>query len=227
MAPTVNSPLFEEIRSVWPNRPYPLVVDHVDVAEGRVCPAASLYALGKSFGDALKAASVEPGEVVACFPRTWTEWIGMLQACLRRGAGFAPLEPGRPRGDWADAVGASLRLDPDGVTRGPKGRRVAPGTAIFGPPAVALTEPELLDATEPRVVDPVLSAEDSVWLDDRLLPVAKAMAVLTLLRARAEVHLGLDTSSALERAADEHRLFDGAGTSSSVAAARAWGEAAS
>lgn len=221
---TVKSALFEEFRSHWPNRPYPMVVDHVEVADGRVCPAASLYAFGKQFGDTLRAAEPEPGSIVACFPRTWIHWVGMLQACLRRGVVFAGLSPQLESGrkGWAEAVGASFVLHPDGVQRLTSSRRGAPHGVIVGPPAIALTEAELLEVTSPEVVDPMLEPQDPVWLDGRLAPLAEMLAVVTLLRAQTEIHLGLDAKAVFERADDDHRLFGGGGASCTMAAARSW-----
>lgn len=221
---TVKSALFEEFRSGWPSRPYPMMVDHLDVREGRVCPAASLYAFGRQYGDRLREAGVEPGDVVACLPRTWIHWVGMLQACLRRGAVFAGLAPHREaeRAEWPQTVEASVVLTQDGLERAASTRRLPPNGIIVGPPAIALTEAELLEVTDPEVVDPMLEPQGPVWLDGRLAPLAEALAVITLLRAGSELHLGLDTEEVFARAEDDHRLFGGGGSSCTLAAARSW-----
>lgn len=228
MANSVRSALFQEIRSAWPNRPYPLLVDHLEVLDGRICPAASLYAFGKAYGEILKKVEVEPGEVVACFPTTWIQWTTMLQACLRAGAVFSPLAPNSAMlpSEWRSAVEAGISLDAEGATRQSIGRRLEPNTILVGPPPIALTEREVLEVTRPEIVDPLLSARGTVWLDDGLAPLAEALAVITLLRAGAEAHVGLPSAEALGRAGDDDRWFDGAGASSSVAAVRSWARAA-
>lgn len=215
MAFPIQSILFEEIRSGWPGRPYPLLVDYLDVPDGRVCPAASLYALGKVHGDHLKTVDTKPGEVVACFPGTWIDWVGMLQGCLRRGAVFAPLTPGSEveRERWAEAVDAGLVLDNEGALRTAKRRKVQPCGLIVGPPAIGLSELELLRATEPETVDPRFQPRQTIGLDDRLAPVAHAMALITLLRAQAEAHVGVGALGAVEAARSQARFLDRGGFS--------------
>lgn len=220
----MDSGLFAEFREGWPNRPYPMAVDHLDTAAGRVCPAASLYAFGKVYSDRLKTLELEPGQVVACFPTTWLQWIGMLQGCLRRGAVFAALIPnGEPRADresWCEAVQAGVVLGPEDIVRRPSERRLQPFGIIAGPPALAITEAELLEVTNPAVVDPALERESPVWLDARLAPLAEVLAVVTLLRAKAELHLGLGGDDAFALAADDHRWFSNAGASCAITEAR-------
>lgn len=229
MAFPVSSQLFEEIRSAWPSRPYPLLVDHLESTEGRVCPAASLYALSKVHGDRLRSLGVENGEVVACFPATWIEWAAMLLGCFRRGACFASMSAGSPapQDPWIEAVGAGIRLNPSSAARLGEGRRLEPCTLIVGPPAMAISEIELIAATRPEIVDPLLEPERPVWLDHRLAPLANALAVVTLLRAGTELHVGATTEEAVALAEDDHRFFGGAGASSSMAAVRGWARAAS
>lgn len=222
----MKSELFAELREGWPNQPYPLMVDYLDAPTGRVCPAASLYAFGKDYGDRLKTLSVQPGEVVACFPESWIGWVGMMQGCLRRGAVFAPapMSAGETsdRASWCAAVEAGVILTADEVSRRSSDRRLAPNSIIAGRPAVAVKEPEILEATRPDLVDPMLEKQTPVWLDADLAPLAQALAIVTLLRAEAELHVGLDEVAALSRAEDDHRWFGGAGASSTIASVRAW-----
>lgn len=222
-APPPKSALFDLVRTGWPNRPYPLLVDHADHPEGRVCPAASLYAHGKVMSDALLAVELEPGEVVACLPRTWIEWVGMLQGCLRRGAIFAPrsVRSPVPPEAWCRQVEACVVLESDRASRRPTGRRGPPNGLVVGPPAVALEEAEILEATDPRA-DPLLEPQGPVWLDDRTAPIAEALAMITLLRAQAELHVGLAFEEAVHAAEDHHRLVDGSGPSFSFASVRSW-----
>lgn len=219
-----RSQLFALFREAWPQKPYPLVVDHLDAADGRVCPAASLYNHGRVMGDALRRVELLPGEVVACFPATWIEWIGMLQGCLRRGAAFAPAPVGREldEAEWVHAVGARVVLRSDGSTeRREGGRRSLPGSLVVGPPAMEITEAELLAATQPGRVDPSLEPQAPIWLDDRMAPLAEALAVVTLLRAETELHLGAPLAEAMQRADDDHRVFGSQGSSAAVGVLRA------
>lgn len=212
MSDVVQSRLFGELREHWPQRPYPLLVDHLDQPDGRICPAGSLYVLGKIHGDRLKRREVAPGEVVACFPKTWIEWVGMMLGCLRRGAVFAPALPGCLISveEHAEAVGARWLLT-DAEERPRKGGRYfEPHAMVLGPPAIAVLEDELMESTAPAGLG--MAPELPVWLDPRLCPVAVALSVIGLLRCQVELHLGLSAEDSLRRAEPADWFFDGAGS---------------
>lgn len=211
MAAPVQSEVFAEIHSTWPGRPYPLLVGHSGDGDERVCPAAALYALGKLHGDRLKALELAPGEIVACFPDTWFEWVGMMQACLRRGAAFAPAPPMDALDVEArcEAVGASVRLAPNDMERLGSGRRLEPNSwLVWDSMAVALAESEVIAATEPDRNHVLAGPEHPVWVDDDLPILPKTLGVMSLLREGTEIHVGLSYEEAKIRADENHRFLD-------------------
>ena len=195
----MRSLLFDEIRERWPAHPYPLMVDYADVPLGRICPAASLYSYGKQYGDRLKEVSTQPGEVVACIPGNWIHWVGMMLGCLRRGACFAP-RPLAMTPDvhaWCEAVKAHICLQSESVERVSGASSNGPHHAcIWGELGNSYPEDELLARSEPsKNVSHSLVAQ-KVWVPGSSLNVYPngPLALVTLLRAQAEIHIGFEAA---------------------------------
>lgn len=209
-ANSVNgSALYEQVFLKWIGNPYPLLVDHTDTG-GRVCPAASLYTYGRHYSTLLKPFPIEPGEVIACSAHSWIHWIGMLLGTLRRGLTFAPL-PLSPKHDHELWV---ANIDPTYLLREETGKveilnksrpRLPPYSWVLGPSQ--WTENKILESSGVAA----LQETTPVWLANDMTPEDHVIALLSVLRARAEVHVGLNTEEILKEASSKHHMINSQG----------------
>lgn len=192
-----RSELYAWMRSDWPYRPYPLVVDHLDTPSGRVCPAASLFGYGQVWSERMKEAHVGPGAVVSAEVSTWLAWMGVLQASLRRGAAF-----------WAELPGeASSRIqqsnfhcDRFGVSPVSQVPEQAPSSLFID--GAWRDETEVLDLLSKQRWTDELSEQGPVWVCPNAS--SPVLTLLGLLRAKAEIHVGLARKRALAEAEAHH-----------------------
>lgn len=81
-------PLLAQLRTTWPNDPYPLVVRREANGLPTLCPAPSLWMGARAIAHALRDRGAGPGDRVVYRGPIGAEWIQTLIAALRIGAGF-------------------------------------------------------------------------------------------------------------------------------------------
>ncbi len=181
-----------------------MLVDHMKTNAGRICPAASLYSYGHLFSERMKWLSVSAGDVVACRPNNWIEWVGMMLGCLRRGACFAPLSPHLSHDweKWVTQTAPTVILEGRDIARRiTSGFRRPPLGWLLGRPPLTFSE-EDIDRRAGQFVLSLKNDKQPIWLVGGGASVDDALRLWSLLRTNGEIHIGVDITKALELAGD-------------------------
>lgn len=177
--------LLARFRGEWLDGPLPMIVEHAADAPESICAAPSLWMGGKLVAEALEAAGIGPGDLVAFVGRSRACWVQTLVGSLRRGACFDCSNESAVRACAQVIVDDRLEPKTTSTARG----SVDPGARLAFDGGVTLSELDvealaldamaLLDGPYERV------ASHGEWGDWRVF----ACEVLGPLCQRREIHV--------------------------------------